>query len=83
MHALYREILKADQVSDMDTFVSLGGESLSFVETSQRLERQVGALPTDWHLLSVAELEAGAGTGAGRVGYSGGWRRVSSCAPWR
>ena len=60
VHALYREILKADEVSDMDTFVSLGGESLSFVETSQRLERQVGALPPDWHLLSVAELEAGA-----------------------
>ena len=81
VHALYREILKADQVSDMDTFVSLGGESLSFVETSQRLERQVGALPPDWHLLSVAELEAGA---RGRPrGLSGGWRRVSSCVPWQ
>ncbi len=60
VHAVYREILKAERVSDTDTFVSLGGESLSFVETSQRLERKVGALPPDWHLLSVAELEAGA-----------------------
>ena len=60
VHALYREILKTDQVSDTDTFVSLGGDSLSFVETSQRLERQLGALPADWHLLTVAELEAGA-----------------------
>ena len=60
VHALYREILKADEVSDTDTFVSLGGDSLSFVETSQRLERQLGALPPDWHLLTVAELEGGA-----------------------
>src|SRR6185312_369084 len=60
VQALYREILKADEVSDTDTFVSLGGDSLSFVETSQRLERQLGALPADWHLLTVAELEAGA-----------------------
>ncbi len=60
VHALYREILRVDQVSDTDTFVSLGGESLSFVETSQRLERRLGPLPADWHLLSVAELEAGA-----------------------
>ncbi len=60
IHALYREVLQADQVRDTDTFVNLGGDSLSFVETSQRLERQVGALPTDWHLLTVAELEAGA-----------------------
>ena len=60
VHALYREMLKADEVSDTDTFVSLGGDSLSFVETSQRLERQLGGLPADWHLLTVAELEAGA-----------------------
>ena len=52
VHAIYREILKARQVSDTDTFVSLGGDSLSFVETSQRLERQLGALPADWHLLT-------------------------------
>ncbi len=45
VHALYREILKADEVSDTDTFVSLGGDSLSFIETSQRLERQLGVLP--------------------------------------
>jgi acyl carrier protein len=61
VRALYREVLHADQVSDTDTFVNLGGDSLSFVETSQRLERQLGTLPTDWHLLTVAELEAGAG----------------------
>ena len=60
IHALYREVLHTDQVRDTDTFVNLGGDSLSFIETSQRLERQVGALPTDWHLLTVAELEAGA-----------------------
>ena len=60
IHALYREVLQADQVRDTDTFVDLGGDSLSFVQTSQRLERQVGALPKDWHLLTVAELEAGA-----------------------
>ena len=60
VRALYREILNADEVSDTDTFVSLGGDSLSFVGTSQRLERQLGALPANWHLLTVAELEAGA-----------------------
>jgi hypothetical protein len=63
VRALYGEMLKAEQVSDTDTFIGLGGDSLSFVETSQRLERQLGALPTDWHLLSVAELEAAAGGG--------------------
>lgn len=81
VQAVYRDVFKTDQVGDADTFVSLGGDSLSFIETSQRLERQLGALPSDWHLLSVAELEAG--TGAGSAGRCGGWRRASSCAPLR
>lgn len=61
VHALYREMLRPDQVSDTDTFVGLGGDSLSFIETSRRLERLVGPLPADWHLLTIAELESGAG----------------------
>jgi acyl-CoA synthetase (AMP-forming)/AMP-acid ligase II len=60
VRAIYREILKVDEVGDTDTFVDLGGDSLSFVQTSQRLESRLGTLPTDWHLLSVAGLEAGA-----------------------
>jgi len=58
--ALYREILNVDRVSAADSFVSLGGDSLSFIAASRRLERQLGVLPKDWYLLSVAELEAGA-----------------------
>jgi hypothetical protein len=61
VQAIYRDVLRAGSVHDADTFVGLGGDSLSFVETSQRLERELGVLPTNWHLLSVAELEAGAG----------------------
>ena len=33
VRAIYREILNVDYVGDTDTFVGLGGESLSFVET--------------------------------------------------
>lgn len=58
VRAIYREILKVDQIDDAATFVSLGGDSLSYVEASQRLERRLGPLPRDWHLLSVADLQA-------------------------
>ncbi len=60
VRGLYREILGADEVMDSDTFVSLGGDSLSFVETSRRLENLLEALPTDWYLMTVAELECAA-----------------------
>ncbi len=44
-----------------DTFVDLGGDSLSYVEVSMELETALGRLPADWHLLTVEELEAAAG----------------------
>ncbi|GAB2678192.1 AMP-binding protein [Thalassiella azotivora] len=41
-----------------DTFVGLGGDSLSYVEVSVRLEEVLGTLPAGWHLTPVRELEA-------------------------
>jgi acyl-CoA synthetase (AMP-forming)/AMP-acid ligase II/peptidoglycan/LPS O-acetylase OafA/YrhL len=45
-------------VSRSDTFVSVGGDSLSYVEISIGLERLIGTLPADWHLRTVAELQS-------------------------
>ncbi len=38
--------------------MSLGGDSLSYVAASVRLEQLMGTLPPGWHLMPVAELEA-------------------------
>ncbi|MFJ6028111.1 AMP-binding protein [Pseudarthrobacter sp. NPDC092424] len=51
------EQLELDTVDGDSTFVSLGGDSLSYVATSVRLEKALGILPSDWHLRTVAELE--------------------------
>jgi acyl-CoA synthetase (AMP-forming)/AMP-acid ligase II/acyl carrier protein len=64
VRALFTELLRADRVGDADTFVTLGGDSLSYVEASMRLERLLGRVPTDWHVLPVTELEELA-TGSG------------------
>jgi acyl-CoA synthetase (AMP-forming)/AMP-acid ligase II len=40
-----------------DTFVSLGGDSLTYVEASILLEERLGHLPSDWHLRPVGELD--------------------------
>ncbi len=45
-------------VGGSDTFVSLGGDSLSYVEISIGLERLLGELPRDWHVRTVAELQS-------------------------
>ena len=39
------------------TFAGLGGDSLSYVEVSIRLEELLGHLPTNWHITPVGVLE--------------------------
>lgn len=55
VRAAFIEILGADP-SGSDSFVSLGGDSLSYVEMSIRLEALLGFLPRDWHRTPVGEL---------------------------
>jgi acyl-CoA synthetase (AMP-forming)/AMP-acid ligase II len=53
---IFAEVLEQDDVADLDTFVSLGGDSLSYVAASIRLEQALGYLPQGWHLMPVCEL---------------------------
>jgi hypothetical protein len=55
---LYATILDRDDVTPEHSFVGLGGDSLSYVETSIRLEQLLGTLPSDWHRTPIAELAA-------------------------
>jgi hypothetical protein len=50
------EVLERPDVGDDDTFVSLEGDSLSYVAASVRLEQALGHLPPDWHLTPVRDL---------------------------
>ena len=54
--ALYANLLGRPDATADDSFVALGGDSLSFVEVSVRLEAMLGELPADWHLRSPVEL---------------------------
>lgn len=52
---LYARVL-GREVGPRDSFVTLGGDSLSYVELSLRLERRLGRLPSDWPQRTVADL---------------------------
>ncbi|HSP02798.1 MAG TPA: acyltransferase family protein, partial [Acidimicrobiales bacterium] len=45
-----------------DTFVSLGGDSLTYVEASIALEERLGHLPHDWHLRPIEDLDVDDGS---------------------
>lgn len=51
----FSEVLGVPATDD-DTFVGLGGDSLSYVEMSIRLERLLGTLPRDWHVTRLGDL---------------------------
>ena len=56
LRKLYGQVLRRSDVTVDDSFVSLGGDSLSYVEMSIRLEELIGHLPSNWHLTPIAEL---------------------------
>jgi len=60
LRELFAEILDRPDVTEDSSFVSLGGDSLSFVEMSVRLEQALGHLPPDWHTMPVRELRRAA-----------------------
>jgi hypothetical protein len=60
LRGLFADVLQID-AADIDpdaSFVDLGGNSLSYVTMSVRLERALGGLPADWQRLPIADLEA-------------------------
>ncbi|WP_084037111.1 AMP-binding protein [Haloechinothrix halophila] len=46
-----------DDIGDDDSFVTLGGDSLSYVRASVALEKLLGELPATWPSMPVGELE--------------------------
>jgi len=59
---IFEATLERTDVTGGDTFVSLGGDSLSYVAASVRLEQLLGHLPPNWHVTPVRDLEPQART---------------------
>lgn len=55
---LYATLLGRPDTTVEDSFASLGGDSLSYVELSVRLGERGIDLPVDWHHRPIRELEA-------------------------
>ncbi|HEY0950650.1 AMP-binding protein [Nocardioides sp.] len=53
---LYAVLLGRPDATVHDSFVGLGGDSLSFVEVSTRLAARIGHLPPDWPRRSIESL---------------------------
>lgn len=58
VEAVFAEVFPNRTITDDSTFVDLGGDSLSYVEMSIRLEEALGHLPNDWPNLAVGRMDA-------------------------
>ena len=54
---VFKSKFQNQKIEPEDTFVDLGGDSLSYLATAIDLERVIPNLPTDWHKLPVKDLE--------------------------
>ncbi len=59
--AIFQDILAVRDVPETSTFAELGGDSLSYVQASIRLEEALGKLPPQWPNMPVAALRELAG----------------------
>ena len=55
---IYETLLNAENVGDTDTFRTLAGDSLSYVQVIAALTEYLGALPADWPDRPIRELES-------------------------
>ncbi|CAL4867855.1 hypothetical protein MMA231_02127 [Asticcacaulis sp. MM231] len=53
---LYAELF-GKAVSEADSFRSLAGDSLSYVQVSLALEERIGFLPADWQTATITDLQ--------------------------
>ena len=54
---IYSKLTGKRYIVDTDTFTSIGGDSLTYIQTSIALEEYLGILPPDWETISVANLQ--------------------------
>ncbi|AKS34961.1 AMP-binding protein [Mycolicibacterium goodii] len=59
LRTLFADVLQLDPttIDPEASFIDLGGNSLSYVAMSVRLERALGQLPAEWHRLPLSELQ--------------------------
>lgn len=55
---LFAELFPGLPLERSETFVSLGGDSLKYVQMSMGLEEALGYIPEEWEALSIGELAA-------------------------
>ncbi|TCM16430.1 acyl-CoA synthetase (AMP-forming)/AMP-acid ligase II [Novosphingobium sp. PhB165] len=69
----FRQFFPGRRIGPNDSFETMGGDSLSYIQFSLGLEERFGALPDGWESMTIEQLEKRAGTSE-----RGGWRKLDA-----
>lgn len=67
---ILRQATRSAHVGPQDSFNSLGGDSLSYLQVQMALEERLGTAPAGWENMSLSTLEALSATSGSRPGWS-------------
>ncbi len=73
---LLKGVFNTDDVRLSDSFISLGGDSLSYVMASVAIEKYLGFLPENWEALAFSDLERIKDKGDDECGREGARKKV-------
>jgi acyl-CoA synthetase (AMP-forming)/AMP-acid ligase II len=73
VQTFFRQFFPGRSIGPEDSFETMGGDSLSYIQFSLGFEDRFGPLPSGWESLTVAQLEKNRATGGGKF-----WRRLES-----
>lgn len=76
--SLFRHEFPGEKVEPDDSFESLGGDSLHYIQFSLAYEQRFGHLPDGWERLSAVQLQQTIGTGK-----QSSWRRLETATATR
>ncbi|WP_157085082.1 AMP-binding protein [Hydrogenophaga palleronii] len=71
--SLFQHEFPGQKIGPEDTFESLGGDSLHYIQFSLRFEQRFGPMPNNWERLTAAELQQRVGGATKSF-----WRRLES-----
>ncbi len=71
VQAFFRQFFPGRRIGPQDSFESMGGDSLNYIQFSLEFESRFGPLPDGWEALTIDQLEATAATGE-----KGRWPRL-------
>lgn len=75
--SLFQHEFPGQEVLPEDSFESLGGDSLHYIQVSLALESRFGQLPDHWEQMSAAELQRQVKASDAPAGTAG-WRRLET-----